>query len=271
MAAAVLSGTNNSIAHSLQTRNVVRMDPETGDISLQGLIIFAFILSLALTAIVAAFVWLIDAFGNQTLAALSVLSTGFSVATSFLLVFFYIRQTRTLENHSKLLQTQSEIMALQYEPRIHVTSEPAFSHDQITVTVENQGPGVARNPALKTELEFKGSENYSSPIQGTADLSTLDNDSRFIQAQGIKDLTGDAMLSVSGPSGNDRDRPFSRVVANLADDGVSRIRISLTVIAAGKNGTGSQCEVLDEGHFYSALDEGDGFDLETRHACSRPG
>ena len=246
------------------------MESETGNISLPKLVIFGVVLALALTAIVAAFVYLINAFGNRTLTALSVFSTGTSVAASFLLVFFYIRQTQTLGDHSELLQTQSEIMALQYEPRIHVTSEPRFDNNQITVTVENQGPGVAGDPVLETELEFEESENYSSPLEGTAELSTVSDDSRFIQAREIKDLTGDAMLSVSGPSGNERDRPFSMVVANLADDRVSRIRVSLTVMAAGKNETKSQCEVLDEGHFYSTLNEGDGFDLETRHACSRP-
>lgn len=270
MAAATLSGINNCITIHLESWNIVRMNSETGDISLVEFIIYGLGLGVLLTAVVGVYVFAINAFGDRTLTTLSVLSTGFSVATSFLLVFFYIRQTQTLRDHSELLQTQSDIMALQYEPRIHVTNEPRFDHDQITVTVENQGPGVAGDPELETELEFEESENYSSPLRGTADLSTVSDDSRFIQAQEVKELTGDAVLSVSGPSGEGHNRHFSRIVANLADDGVSRIRVSLTVIAAGKNETESQDKVLEEEHFYSTLNEGDGFDLETRYACSRP-
>jgi hypothetical protein len=212
----------------------------------------------------------VGSLGNQLLTGLSVFTAGASAFTSVLIVIFYIQQTNILSAHADILEVHSELMEMQYIPRISTVGEPKFESDSFTQTIENRGAGTATELELVTHVEFDNSESYESPLKGRSEMTEVSSGNRYLEGHHEGSFESDCFLEVTGLSGETKRRGFENVVSNLHSEGVSRIRVSLHIHASGQGDHESNCTALPEEYFYSDLKRGEGFSLESRYRVSSP-
>lgn len=209
---------------------------------------------------------------GTVITGLSAFGSGVSAVTSLLVVIFFIKQTNIFKVHSDILETQSELMELQYIPRISCPSTPTFDDNSVMVEIENRGAGTATQLELLTHIEFSDSRDYDSPLNGRVvmEYSSDGAGANVLSGHDIQQFKADARLSITGEDGSEYSRSFDNVVSNLASEGVGKIRVSLKVVASGQGSHQSETAVMPEEYFYSDLDRGERFTLEERYRVSLP-
>ncbi len=157
-----------------------------------------------------------------------------SVLLSALLVYFY-RQMRNVQktqaeiqgNQTELIETQTEISRANHEPLISVSSISFKLGDRITLEIENEGNGIARNLALVSQIETKN-EYYD--IQPT--VTPLTESSNSLLSLG------------SNLAANDSGEFDSSVVIGLESDYFTDTLSRFTTATAKLNYTGTQSAIV---------------------------
>ncbi|WP_367996665.1 hypothetical protein [Haloferax volcanii] len=211
-------------------------------------------------------------FDTQAISAVSAFGAGVSAMVSVFLVVIYLKQTEILGKHAQIMETQSDLMELQYVPKINTTGDPSFNEDAVKLSVENMGSGTATELQLLTRIEFEGSSDYDSPLTGTVDLvstSGAGHGKQSLDGNDTGEFEADACFDIVSLSGSERSRRFSNIIANLAGE-VERIRVSMYIDVAGQAGNPNSTSILSEEAFYTSLEGLDDFTLEECYRVSTP-
>lgn len=208
--------------------------------------------------------------GNVTISALSAFGAAMSSVISAILVGIYIKQTNILESHGEILRDQAELMELQYTPDVVTIDEPSFEDDEVSVTLENVGPGDASELHLITRLEFQGSSEYESPLIGSSIFEADQSGGGKHLASGLRGkFRAPSKLEVTSLGSEDRVRSFHNMISNLEAE-IDDFRVSLFVVADGGGGNSEKRAILTEEAFYVSVSELDGSTLEECYRVSTP-
>lgn len=226
-----------------------------------------------LSFIILAVIWVSDTlFDAKTFSAISTFGVVMSALISVVLVGIYIKQTKIFERHGEIMETQSELMELQFIPNVNQLERPEFDGDRVRVTLENKGRGTATDFQLITRIEFEDETDYDSPLKGSTGMSKI-NDKKTGQRSLGSGETGtfeaESMLEVSILSGERSPRSFRNVIGNMKEE-VNRVRISLKIKVRGHRGDPQTLTILKEEAFYTNLDDLKEFTLQECYKVSKP-
>lgn len=210
--------------------------------------------------------------GDVAISALSAFGAGMSAIVSALLVGIYIKQTNIFKRHGKIMDRQADLMELQYIPEVSPIGQPGFENDAVEIRIENRGAGPATELSLHTRIEFKGSEDYESPLTGVSEFERIDDNRTgegYLASGDTGTFQSDSILEVATLSDELRSRSFRNIISNLEHE-VDEIRVSLFVESAGKGGELQRSTILPDEAFYTRLDELEEHTLQECFRVSTP-
>lgn len=210
--------------------------------------------------------------GNVATSALSAFGAGMSAIVSALLVGIYIKQTNIFKRHGRIMDRQADLMELQYIPEVSPIGQPSFDDDVVEIQIENRGPGPATELSLQTRIEFKGSEDYESPLSGISEFERTDNKKAgegYLASGETGTFQADSILEVAILSDELRPRSFKNIISNLEHE-VDEVRVSLFVESTGKGGDPQRSAILTEEAFYTRLEELEDYSLQECYRVSTP-
>lgn len=210
--------------------------------------------------------------GKVAISALSAFGAGMSAIVSALLVGIYIKQTNIFKRHGRIMDRQADLMELQYIPEVSPIGQPGFEDDVVEIQIENRGPGPATELSLLTRIEFKGFEDYESPLTGTSKFERIDDERAregYLASGDTGTFQADSILEVAILSDEPRSRSFKNIISNLKHE-VDQVRVSLFIESTGKGGDPQSSAILPEEAFYTSLEELEDDSLQECYRVSTP-